>query len=134
MSTPPKQFYIARAGYSRTQKLLNGALLFEVPESLRLVSELGAPTFEVDGLGTGNTLKVVFGRLPGEPPNRWLPLWLRLSWWFRLLFNPFWGRPVAIIKLLLESGGEKAIFSAKWSVSGLMALGETLTSATAKVK
>jgi hypothetical protein len=51
-----------------------------------------------------------------------------------LLFNPFWGRPVAIIKLLLESGGEKAIFSAKWSVSGLMALGETLTSATAKVK
>lgn len=64
MSTPPKQFYIARAGYSRTQKLLNGALLFEVPESLRLVSELGAPAFEVDGLGTGNPLKVVFGRLP----------------------------------------------------------------------
>jgi len=85
-------------------------------------------------LGTGNPLKVVFGRLPGEPPNRWLPLWLRLSWWFRLLFNPFWGRPVAIIKLLLESGGEKVIFSAKWSVSSLMALGETLTSATAKVE
>ena len=120
MSTPPKQFYIARAGYSRTQKLLNGALLFEVPESLRLVSELGAPAFEVDGLGTGNPLKVVFGRLPGEPPNRWLPLWLR--------------RPVAIIKLLLESGGEKVIFSAKWSVSGLMALGKTLTSTIAKAE
>ena len=71
--------------------------MFEVPESLRFVSDLGASAFGVDGLGVGNPLKVVFGRLPGEPPNRWLPLWFRLSWWFRLLFNPFWGRPVAMI-------------------------------------
>ena len=76
---------------------MNGDLLFEVPESLRLVSDLGVSAFGVDDLGVGNPLKVVFGRLPGEPPNRWLPLWLRLSWWFRLLFSPFWGRPVAMI-------------------------------------
>lgn len=34
--------------------------------------------------------------------------------------------------LLLESGGEKVIFSAKWSVSSSMALGETPAPATAK--
>ena len=84
-------------GSSQTQKLLNGDLLFEVPESLRLVSDLGASAFGVDDLGVGNPLKVVFGRLPGEPLDCCWPLWLRLSWWFRLLFNPFWGRPVAMI-------------------------------------
>ena len=101
-----------------------------MPESLRLVSDLGVSAFGVDDLGVGNPLKVVFGRLPGEPPNRWLPLWLRLSWWFRLLFNPFWGRPVAMIT---PSGvGQRNSFSAKWGVSSPIALGETPTSASAK--
>ena len=89
--------YATGVGSSRTQKLLNGALLFEVPESLRLVSDLGASAFGVDGLGVGNPLKVVFGRLPGDPPNCFWPLWPKLSWWFLLLFSPFWGCPVAMI-------------------------------------
>lgn len=99
MSTPPQQFGTTGVGSSRTQKRLNGALLFEVPESLRLVSDLGASAFGVDDLGLSTLLIVVFGNVLGEPPkpNRWLPLWLRLSWWFLLLFNPFWGRPVAIV-------------------------------------
>ena len=97
MSNPAPTDCTARAGSSRTQKLLNGALLFKVPESLRLVSDLGATTFGVDDLGVGNPLKVTFGRLPGDPLNRCWPLWPKLSWWFLLLFSPFWGRPVAMI-------------------------------------
>ena len=97
MSTPLQKLYTIGVGSSRTQKLLNGALLFEVPESLRFVSDLGASAFGVDGLDVESPLKVTFGRLPGEPPNRCWPLWPKLSWWFRLLFSPFWERPVAII-------------------------------------
>ena len=97
MGTPPRQFGTTGVGSSRTQKLLNGALLFEVPESLRLVSDLGASAFGVDDLGVGNPLKVTFGRLPGDPLNRCWPLWPKLSWRFLLLFSPFWGRPVAMI-------------------------------------
>ena len=71
--------------------------MFKVPESLRLVNDLGASAFGVDDLEVGSPLKVTFGRLPGDPPNRCWPLWPKLSWWFLLLFNPFWGRPVAIV-------------------------------------
>jgi len=54
-----------------------------------LINDLGVSAFGVDDLGVGNPLKVVFGWLFDELPNRWLPLWLKLSWWLRLLFNPF---------------------------------------------